>query len=98
MVGYCEQPSMPGQEMGYCREHAFPDQHDTIEMITGTCPATVFYREDGTAIILADDRTWIARVNTIGNADTAYLSSEPLETLGPVDLDELQGFRPGWEC
>jgi hypothetical protein len=104
-VGYCEKPSLPDQELGYCQEHAFPDQADMIEMIMGCCPATVFYDEAGTAIVLADDNTWIARVNTIGNADTAYLSAEPLgnvistETPYTVDdLDELEGFRPGWEC
>jgi hypothetical protein len=82
--------------------YAFPDQHDMIEMISECCPASVFYDEAGTAIVLADDHTWIARVGTAGNAETAYLATEPLcNIVDPytlTDLSELQGFRPGWEC
>lgn len=105
MTGYCEQQSLPGQEMGYCREHAFPDQFDMIEMIMCCCPATVFYDAAGTAIVLANDQTWIARVYTGGRADTAYLSQEPMgyivQTDTPWTLDDLpdlESFRPGWEC
>jgi len=83
------------------------EMRDAIDMILGCCPGQVFFSRDfPQALILADDSTWIARVNSDGSTEEAYLSTEPLETLVSVkedtftasDLPELQGFTTGFTC
>ena len=89
-----------------------PAVEDSVAFITGCCPGTVFYSGDGDALILGDDRTWIARVFTHSDDESeahteeAYLSTEPIESLVSCvedtytseDLPELQGFTPGFTC
>lgn len=82
---------------------------ETVDMILGCCPGSVFYSDTGTAMVLAADHTWTALVYRDGSVDSAYLAAEPVvEIMGagsscPVPLtdevaEEFQGFRTGWEC
>ena len=78
---------------------------EAVEMITGCCPATVYYSPDGAAVIVANDGTWVARVDTEGNYDSAYTSTIPITDLVHTeepyktdDLKWLEGFESGWEC
>ena len=106
--GYCREPSWPDDELGYCRDHAFPGVADAVEFITGTCPFTVTYGvvnhgqgDYPLAILLADDASHIVRVNYDGSYETAYLSQEPIEHYEEAstgDLTDYEGFTPGWEC
>lgn len=113
-VGYCEQPSWPGdvpaefdglEGLGYCQDHTFPAFAEAVEMICGTCPHQVFYRSDDDypqAILIHDDSESIVRVNYDGSYESAYLINEPPKDAAHCCMggrhDEIKGFAPGWEC
>lgn len=80
---------------------------NTVEMICGTVECQVFYCADfPQALLIGNDSTWIARVYADGSYESAYLSTEPIETYVSVvedtftvsDLPALQGFATGFDC
>lgn len=88
---------------------------DEVDSITGTISGTtVYYSEDGDALILDNEGTYIISVESNdtsfnnGNPTThsAYLVNQPVEDIVSVvedtytsdHCDVLKGWTTGWEC
>lgn len=81
---------------------------EEVAMIAGTLPGKVFYAEDGEALFLTEDGTYIIRITpnvtpfNKGNpfTESAYLYAyppEPPEEDGGNIIEE-PGWGSGWEC
>ena len=100
--------------MNYIRLKISQEVLDEIEHITSALPGKVYYSDDGEALILADNGTYIVAVDppdvilegfNNGNPTTqsAYLASMPVEEIvsadpHSADPGEYIGWSTGWEC
>lgn len=88
--------------MGYIRHKVSMRVLEEVESITSTLPGKAYYSDDGEALILADEGTYIISVEppdpSFNNGDptthSAYLFAEPAEHECP----NQPGWATGWEC
>jgi hypothetical protein len=100
---------------GDYRAYAWPLERveDELDHITCTLPGTVFRAEDGSALFLHEDGTYVILVTPPQHndatsracADEAYLIAQPVEDLienardmTSGDIEESKGFGSGWTC
>lgn len=89
----------------YIRLHISREVIEEVESITGTIGGKVYYSDEGDALILSSDGTYIVSVEppdvllpgfNNGNPTTqsAYLYAHPVEHECPNE----PGWSTGWEC